>query len=187
MIDFSSVQRGDLKLGEFATSLTLADLIDTTNEQMDAFVSLVRDLSSNDVTFIASDSTVQEAAGWNVAHVITHFTASSEENAALSSILARGIDYPFEPRLRSEVAWTELTTPTACLQRLEESRRIQLSYLNAWPETPRLDTERTLPQAFAERVGTINAIGTVLLGLMHSDGHRAHAQEIAAQAQKIPS
>ncbi len=187
MIDFLPVQRNELKLGEFATGVTLPELIATINEQIDAFVSLVRDLSDNEVTFIATDPTAAETEGWNVAHVIAHFTASSEENAAVSSILARGISYPFEPRLRNEVEWTELTTGADCLQRLEESRRIQLSYLNAWPDTPKLDTERILPEAFAARVGTINAVGAVLLGLMHADGHRAHVQEIMAQAQKAPT
>ena len=187
VIDFSAVQRGELNVGELATRVTLPELIAATNEQIDAFVALVHDLSDREVTFIAKDSTAQDptgaaAEGWNVAHVIAHFTATSEENAAISSILARGIPYPFEPRLRSEVEWTRLTTATGCLQRLEESRRIQLSYLNAWPDMPNVDTERTLPEAFAARVGKINAVGAVLLGLLHGDGHRAHIQEITAQA-----
>ncbi len=69
--------------------------------------------------------------GWNVAHLVAHVTASSEEGAAVSSILARGIALEFEPRLRAEVDWTTLTTTAACIQRLEESRRIRQGYLSA--------------------------------------------------------
>ena len=101
----------------------------------------------------------------------------------MSSILARGIDYPFEPRLRAEVDWTTLTSTAACIQRLEESRRIRQGYLSAWPDQPRLDTHRTLPTAFAERVGPINAHGSALLGLFHEASQFAQLREIIAQAQ----
>ena len=185
MIDFSPIQRGELKLGEFATNVTLPELVAAINEQINAFVSLVRECSDHEVTFIATDPTAEDTMGWNIAHVIAHFTASSEENAAISSILARGISYPFEPRLRYEVEWTMLTTTAGCLQRLEESRRIQLAYLQAWPDMPNLDALRTLPEAFAARVGNINAVGAVLLGLMHGDGHLAHVQEIMAQTKLV--
>jgi hypothetical protein len=117
-----------------------------------------------------------------VAHLIAHVTASSEEGAAVSSILARGIDYPFEPRLRAEADWTTLTTTAACVQRLEESRRIRQGYLSAWPDQPRLDTQRALPAGFAERVGPMNAIGSCLLGLVHEAGQFAQLREIIAQA-----
>jgi len=69
--------------------------------------------------------------GWNVAHVIAHVTASSEE-AALSSILARGVDYPFELRLRAKADWTTLTTTAACIRRLAENLRMRHGYLRAW-------------------------------------------------------
>ncbi len=181
MIEFSAVQRGERKLADLATGLQVQDLINATDQQIDFFVESIRDLSDAQIMFVATDPTDAESVGWNVAHVIAHLTASSEENVAISSILARGISYPYEPRLRSEVEWTSLTTTAGCLQRLEESRRIQLSYLNAWPDAPRLDTQRTLPEAFAAHIGVINAIGAVLLGLMHGDGHRAQVQEIIAQ------
>jgi hypothetical protein len=118
--------------------------------------------------------------------LIAHVTASSEESAAISSILARGIDYPFEPRLRVEVDWTTLTTTAACLQRLEESRRFRQGYLSTWPDQPRLDTHRTLPAGFAERVGPMNAIGAYLLGLIHEAGQFAQLREIIRQAQAAP-
>ncbi|MEZ4868413.1 MAG: DinB family protein [Caldilineaceae bacterium] len=183
MIDFTAVFTGQRKIGELAADVTLADLKQATDAQIDEMVRLTRDLSDAQVTFVASDPAAEGGIGWNVAHLIAHVTASSEENAAVSSILARGIDYPFEPRLRVEVDWTTLTTTAACLQRLEESRRIRQGYLSAWPDQPRLDTHRTLPAGFAERVGPINAIGAGLLGLVHEAGQFAQLRDIITQAQ----
>lgn len=145
---------------------------------------LIRNRSDAEVVFVAADPQAEGGIGWNVAHLIAHVTASSEENAVVSSILARGLDYPFEPRLRVEVDWQTLTTTQACLQRLEESRRIRLGYLSAWPDQPRLDTYRALPEMFAARVGPMNAIGSCLLGLMHEAGQFAQLRDIITQAQQ---
>lgn len=183
MIDFSTVFSGQRKIGELAADVTLAELKAADTQQIDEMVGLVRDLSDAQAVFVASDPAAEGGIGWNVAHLIAHVTASSEENAAVSSILARGIDYPFEPRLRAEVDWTTLTTTAACLQRLEESRRMRQGYLSAWPDQPRLDTHRALPPAFAERVGSINAVGAVLLGLIHEAGQFAQLRDIVAQAK----
>jgi hypothetical protein len=183
MIDYTPVFNGQHKIGDLAADLTLDDLKAATNGQIDEMLTLIRDLSDAEVVFVASDPEAEGGVGWNVAHLIVHVTASSEENAAISSILARGIEYPFEPRLRVEVDWTTLTTTAACVQRLEESRRMRQGYLNAWPDQPRLDTHRTLPAAFAERVGSINAIGACLMGLVHEAGQFAQLREIIAQAR----
>lgn len=145
---------------------------------------LIRNRSDAEVVFVAADLALCLGIGWNVAHLIAHGTTSSEENAAVSSILARGLDYPFEPRLRVEVDWQMLTTTQACLQRLEESRRIRLGYLSAWPDQPRLDTYRALPEMFAARVGPMNAIGSCLLGLLHEAGQFAQLCDIITQAQQ---
>lgn len=186
MIDLSPVQRGELKIGEFAKGVTFPELAPSITEMMDAMIVLVRDLSDAECNYVSTDPTDAETVGWTVGHVIAHYTASTEENAAVSSILARGIAYPFEPRLRVETDWTMLNTTAACLQRLEESRRMQLAYLNTWPDTPRLDTERALPEAFAARVGPINAVASILLGFTHGAIHLAHMPEIVAQAKKVP-
>ena len=183
MINYTAVFSGQRKIGDLASDVTLDDLQIATNAQIAEMATWVRDLSDAQVVFVASDSQAEGGVGWNVAHLIAHVTASSEEGAAVSSILARGIDYPFEPRLRVEVDWTTLTTTAACLQRLEESRRIRQGYLSAWPDQPRLDTHRALPAGFAERVGPINAIGACLLGLFHEAGQFAQLREIIAQAQ----
>ncbi len=184
MIGFSMVTGGHERISDLAGRVTLGELTAATDAQIDAMVGLIRDLSDAQTVFVASDSEADGGVGWNVAHLIAHVTASSEENAAVSSILARGIDYPFEPRLRFETEWTELTTTVACVQRLEESRRIRQAYLGAWPDAPHLDTLRALPPGFAERVGPLNAIGACLLGLVHEDGQFAQLREIIAQAQR---
>lgn len=183
MIDFSTVSSGQRKISDLAGDVSLDDLKTATNEQIDEIVSQIHELSDAQVVFVASDPQAEGGVGWNVAHLVAHVTASSEENAAISSILARGIDYPFEPRLRVEADWTTLTTTAACLQRLEESRRIRQGYLSAWPDQPQLDTHRTLPAGFAERVGPMNAIGACLLGLIHEAGQFAQLREIIAQAR----
>ena len=183
MINYTAVFSGQRKISDLASDVTLDDLRIATDTQIAEMASWVRDLSDAQVVFVAPDSKAEGGVGWNVAHLIAHVTASSEEGAAVSSILARGIDYPFEPRLRVEVDWTTLTTTAACLQRLEESRRIRQGYLSAWPDQPRLDTHRALPAGFAERVGPINAIGACLLGLFHEAGQFAQLREITAQAQ----
>jgi DinB superfamily len=182
MIDFSPVFNGQRKIGDLAADVTLADLKVATDAQIDMMAGLVQGLSDAQVVFVAADAQAEGGIGWNVAHLIAHVTASSEENAAVGSILARGIDYPFEPRLRSEIDWETLTTTAACMQRLEESRRIRQGYLSTWPDQPHLDTHRTLPAAFAERVGPINAIGANLLGLVHEAGQFAQLRDIIAQA-----
>lgn len=146
---------------------------------MDAMIAVVRELSDDECNFVATDPTATETVGWTIGHVIAHYTASTEENSAVSSLLARGIAYPFEPRLRVEADWTQLNTTAACLQRLEESRRMQLAYLNTWPDTPRLDIEHALPAAFSAHMGPVNAIASILLGFTHGAIHLAHMQEIA--------
>jgi DinB superfamily len=183
MIDFSAVFSGQKRIADLAAEITLADLKAATDAQIDAILALIRDLSDAQSVFVASDPEAEGGVGWNVAHLIAHVTASSEENAAVSSILARGIDYPFEPRLRAEADWTSLTTTAACVQRLAESRRIRHGYLSAWPDQPRLDTQRTLPAGFAERVGPMNAVGSYLLGLVHEAGQFDQLREIIRQAQ----
>ncbi len=185
MIDFTAVFAGQRKIADLATDVTLDDLKAATDAQIYEMLNLIRDLKDAQVVFVASDPQAEGGIGWNVAHLIAHVTASSEENAAVSSILARGIDYPFEPRLRSEVEWTTLTTTAGCVQRLEESRRIRQGYLTAWPDQPRLDTHRALPAGFAERVGPMNAIAAGLLGLSHEVGQFAQLREIVAQARAV--
>jgi hypothetical protein len=87
MIDYTPVTSGQQKIADLAADISLDDLKTTTNEQIDTLVMLLRDLSDAQVVFVASDPEAEGGVGWNVAHLIAHVTASSEENATISSIL----------------------------------------------------------------------------------------------------
>lgn len=183
MIDFTAVSRRQKRMSDLAAEVTLEDLKAATEVQIAEMEALIRDLNDAQVVFVATDPEAEGGIGWNAAHLIAHVTASSEEGAALSSILARGIAYPVEPRLRVEMDWTKLTSAAACIERLAESRRIRQSYLSAWPDSPCFDTHLVLPAWFAERVGPLNAIGAYLLGLAHEAGQFDQLREILRQAR----
>ena len=121
--------------------------------------------------------------GWNVGHLIAHVTASSEEGAAISSVLARGIDYPFEPRLRAEVAWETPTTIAASIQRLEESRRMRQGYLSTWPIAHASTRIGPCPRRSPTALGPLNAVGAYLLGLIDAAGQLAQLRDIITQTQ----
>jgi len=107
----------------------------------------------------------EENIGWSLGHLVAHVTASSEENAALASLLARGIAYPREPRLRYETPWQQIATKAAAVQRLEESRRMRLGYLATFPDRPFLQVLRDSSERFIELFGEQNAIAVFLFGL----------------------
>lgn len=183
MIDFSAIRAGEQTFADLAGSLTVQDLKTATNEQIDDMIGQIEPLNDDQIVFVVSDPEAEGGIGWNVAHLVAHVTASSEENAAVGSVLARGIAYPWEPRLRTETDWNMITTRAACLQRLEESRRMRLAFLDTWPDQPDLASLRTLPEAFSRRVGPLNAVGTMLLGLSHESGQFAQLRDIIAQAK----
>lgn len=190
-ISFAPVNSGSMKLLAFAARFSPADLRAATNASVDAMLDLIAPLSDADVVFEPHDPDAhdpfavagEEHIGWNIAHLIAHVTASSEEWAAYSSILARGIVYPAEPRLRYETPWKDITTKAQCVQRLEESRRIRLGYLDAWPDAPRLDVLRELSPRFVERFGQMNAPTCFLFGLKHEIEHLPQMIEAARQAR----
>ncbi|MCU0511209.1 MAG: DinB family protein [Anaerolineae bacterium] len=190
MIDFSPVDKGEMKILEFSRSFSAEDLKRVTAESIDFMLALIADLDDAAVTFDPIDPEAndpfakpgEEKIGWSLAHLIAHVTASSEENAAYASILARGIAYPAEPRLRYETPWQDLTTQAQCVQRLEESRRLRLGYLAAMPDQPDLVTLRGLSPRYVERFGDMNAFASLLFGLWHEVGHHAQMQEVRRQA-----
>jgi hypothetical protein len=189
-LDFSPVHNKELNLMEFARQFSLIDLQAATNTSIDFMLGIVKSLNDQQVVFIPHDPNAhdphavpgEEHIGWSVAHLVVHTTASSEEWATYSSILARGIAYPAEPRLRYETNWHTVTTQAQCIQRLEESRRIRLAYLEAWPDQPDLDRQRELSPRFLERHGPINAKAAFLFGLRHEIEHHAQIQDAARQA-----
>jgi hypothetical protein len=200
MFDFSPIRNNEKKILEQVDGVTVQHLRDYTNESVDFLLSIIADLDDADVIFAPVDPNAndpyavagEENIGWNIAHLLVHVTASSEEWATYASILARGIVYPAEPRLRYETSWHDVTTKAQCIQRLEESRRIRLGYLDAMPDTPFLEIKRELSPRYVERFGEMNAVAAFLFGLMHETGHYeqledAKRQALAAKEQGVQS
>jgi hypothetical protein len=185
MIDFTPVNRDGLKLSDIQGQYTRQDLIDTTNEVIDMVLDLIRDLPDEYVTFQPIDPHAHDAAAtpeeaniaWTLGHVIVHTTASSEEGAALGATLARGVEPTW--RNRYEVPWETVTTIDQLVHRLEESRRIRLAYLNAWPDAPHLDVYFT---KLEKHWGALNAVGYTMVGLRHEVEHLDQIKDIIAQA-----
>jgi hypothetical protein len=192
IVDFTPVNDGGIKLADFAQQFSVADLRAATNASVDAWVDVVNDLTDAQVAFEPNDPNAHDTAakageeniGWSVAHLVLHVTASCEEWATFSSILARGIPYPAEPRLRYEPEWKTFTTMAQCLQRLEESRRMRLAYLDAWPDEPNLTVKREISERFVERIGEVNALTAYLVGLKHEVDHFEQVREAARQARE---
>jgi hypothetical protein len=190
LIDFSLVERGDVKMLEFSQQFSLADMKAATNASIDTILDIIKDMSDDQMTFLPFDPDAddphavegEEKIGWSLAHLVVHVTATSEEGAAFSSILARGIPYPKEPRLRYETNWHTVTSKAQAIQRLEESRRIRLAYIDTWPDTPFLDTFREMSEKAIEKVGYLNGPASFLSSLKHEWGHFAQFREVRRQA-----
>jgi hypothetical protein len=188
-VDLSPLVRNEVKPIEFAQHLTVKDLKTVTNGSIDTILDIIKDMDDAGVIFdpvdlLANDPHAkpgEEHIGWSIAHLVAHVTASSEEWAAYSSILARGIVYPAEPRLRYETPWREITTKKQCIQRLEESRQMRLSFLDSWPDKPHLDVYREMSPRFIERNGEVNAPAGFLYGLKHELGHYDQFRDVVSQ------
>jgi hypothetical protein len=192
LIDFSPIERKEKTWLEFVAPLTVDDLRAATNASLDTILSIIQDLNDEQITFLPYDPEAndphampgEEHIGWSIAHLVVHVTASSEEAAAISSNVARGIPYPREPRLRYETPWRDLTTKAQVLHRIAESRRMRLAYLDTWPDDPHLNVYRvTSPESIA-RWGHMNALAAFLYGLKHEVGHHDQFREVARQARE---
>lgn len=189
-INYKLVDERELTLLELSARYSVDDLRAATNESINTILDIIAGMNDADVIFDPIDPNAhdpyavpgEEKIGWNIAHLVAHVTASSEEWAAYSSLLARGITYPAEPRLRYETAWRAILTKAQCVQRLEESRRIRLAYLDTWPDEPHLHVFRQLSERFVERFGPMNAPAAFLFGLMHEVNHHEQFREVARQA-----
>jgi hypothetical protein len=192
IIDFSPIDRKEVKLLEFSQQFSPTDLKAATNASIDRMLSVVNELNDTQLTFLPHDPGAddphavegEEHIGWSVAHLVVHVTASSEEGAAFSSWLARGIATAREPRPRYEANWHTVTTKAQCIQRLEESRRIRLAYLDTWPDVPHLDVYRELSEKGLEYWGQLNAPAAFLNGLKHETGHYEQLLDAARQAKE---
>lgn len=191
-IDFTPLIKREAKVSEFAKDITKEQLREAANKSADYLLDLVSNMDDADVIFDPVDEDAndphavagEEHIGWNFAHLIAHVTASTEEWAAYSSILARGVPYPAEPRLRYETPWKDFTNKAQVVQRIEESRRMRNAFLDTWPDNPNLDIKRELSPRFIEIVGEINAIGAFVFGLTHELGHYEQIEDVKAQALK---
>lgn len=188
MFDFSPVDGGQ-HLIDLVQDLTLDDMRAYTHESIDLLHTLLDGLTDADVVFIPDDPNAHdpfaatkelEHIGWSVAHLVAHVTASSEEGAALSSLLARGI--PVSERPRYETPWQDILTVAQCVQRLEESRRMRMAYLDTWPDTPFLNVYRDISPRFTAKFGLMNAPAAYMFGLRHEVGHWDQFRDARRQA-----
>ena len=184
--DLRPVVRGEKKAGEVVAGWSVDDLRQATLDSLAAITAIIEQCSDADIAFEPVDPEAddpyakpgEEKIGWTLGHLVAHVTASSEESAAIASVLARGIAYPREPRLRYETEWRD-----KALQRLAESRRIRLGYLDAFPDTPHRETFRELSERGLEYFGPLNAFGQFASGLAHEVGHYEQFREAFRQAQ----
>ena len=177
----------DVKLADLQDTFTHADLIREVGEMMDTFLALVRDVPDAYVTFVPDDPEAHDPyaaderdirLAWTLGHVIVHVTASSEEGAARGAMLARGVGV--NGRSRYETPWQTVTTTAQIVHRLAESRRMQLAFLDAWPDAPHL--ENAFDEA-EEYWGRLNAVGMTLTGLRHASSHVEQVKKIIHQTR----
>ena len=190
MIDFSPMRDGDVTYLEYAAreDIGAQDLRRLSDESVDFLLGVLEGLADDDIVFDPEDPDAddpfavegEEEIGWNFGHLIAHVTASSEEGAALSSLLARGI--PASERPRYETPWRDIKTVAQVAQRLEESRRMRNAYLETWPDAPLLDVCRVVSERFTARFGEMNAPAAFLFGLSHEVGHYEQIEEVKRQA-----
>ena len=190
VLDFTPVRNSQITLTDLAANLSRDDLVKLTNEMIDAQLSLIADCTDADVVFVPDDPVAHDpfaedpeevSLAWTLGHVIVHVTASSEEAAAVSAELARGVKY--HGRSRYETPWQTIKTIKECRERLEESRRMRLASLEMWPDQPNLDNEyKSRPGAPA-----MNTLSRFIYGLMHDDDHMLHLANIVEQAKKARS
>ena len=186
MLDFTPVREKKLSFVDVMNGLTKADLYTLTNEMIDSMLHIIADAVDEDVVFVPQDPNANDTFGiaeetdlaWTLGHVVVHATASSEESAALASTLARGL--AVEGRSRYEVPWRTVHSVAQLHQRLEESRRMRIAFLDTWPDEPHLEvTYQPYPQ-----IGPLNAISRFIMGLYHDDSHLEQLREIMRQARE---
>jgi hypothetical protein len=185
MLEVQAYCEKKITLGQLIAGLTRDDLRRETDEMIELFLGQIAGCVDADVVFqpvdpLADDdnaATPEEVhMAWTLGHVIVHTTASAEEAAALAAELARGVAP--HGRSRHEVHWTGVRTIAACRERLEESRRMRLAGLGMWPASAHLQNER---EAWPKGP-VVNAVGLVVLDLMHEHSHLGQIGDIVQQA-----
>ena len=187
VIDFSPLRRREVSLQDLANGLTTGDLAKLTQEMCELQLALIAGAEDADVVFVPDDPEANDTfaatpedvgLSWTLGHVVVHATASSEESAALALVLARGL--PVEGRSRYEVPWQLATTVEFIRNRIQESLRMRLSMLNAWPASPHLENF----YAPYEGRPPMNAFGRFLSGLSHDDSHLDQIRKIMYQGKQ---
>ena len=189
MLDFTLVKNRTITFSDMARDLTATDLRNLTNEMIDTMLSIIVDATDTDVVFVPQDPNADDPFGipeeknlvWTLGHVAVHTTASSEESAALALTLARGLTP--EGRSRYEVPWRSVQTIDQVRNRFEESRRMRLAMLDAWPDEPHLEVVYSV----SPRFGPFNATARFLMGLYHDDDHLGQLREIMRQVREARS
>lgn len=180
----------DMTIADVQGRYTREDLIQITHQVIDAMLGMVRDVPDSFVTFLPEDPLADDPwcsspenryLAWTLGHVIVHTTASAEERAVHGSMLARGAEV--KGRSRYETPWQTVTTTQQIVQRLEESRRMRLAFLDTWPDAPHLDNLYQQRQ-YVERYGAMNAVGMTLFGIKHELEHLGQIEEIVRQAKE---
>ncbi|MCC6614822.1 MAG: DinB family protein [Anaerolineae bacterium] len=195
MIDFTQLTQPEARMLDLARHVSVMDLAEATHRSLDTLLALIREATDAMIVHAPHDPHAhdpyavagEEHIGWTLGHLVAHTTATSEEWAAYSSILARGIVYPRQPRLRYETAWRDIDTQAKAIQRLEESRRMRLAYLHTWPERPQLDVLLELSERAQERWGDMNAPAAFLFGLRHEVSHHDQVRDALRQARLAQS
>lgn len=180
VIDFSPLGNGIDQIEVVQSRIGREDVRETINSLYDFLLETVRPLTDAQVCFEPKDEKAENGVGWSVAHLVLHATASNEEGSTVASLLARGIVR--DGRFRHEPDWKDVTTAEAILQRIQESRRMCLAYLDAWPDRPALDVYRWMPEGSRMSNLKINALGTIAFSLWHGVGHQDQIRDAARQA-----
>lgn len=181
MLDFSGIRNRTTTFADLTKDLTKADLRRLTDEMIDTQLAIISDATDAGVVMIPVDPNANDTYGkpedkdlaWTLGHVIVHVTASSEESAALSSVLARGLTV--DGRSRYETPWESVKTVAQLRQRLEESRRMRHAFLDTWPDEPDLEMAQQLS------FGKFNAVSRFVVGLFHDNDHLEQLREIMRQ------
>jgi hypothetical protein len=170
-------------------NVTFDVLRQEVNRLYDAVAAVLDGLEDADISFepydpdaYDKDAATEEEKhiGWTLGHLVAHITATNEENALFTSLLARGIQQ--DGRIRTEVPWQEVDTVEKAVGRLEESRRIVLAYLDAIPDEPDLATLRPFSERAAAFFGPMNALASMIQGLGNHAGHLDQFADVRSQA-----
>lgn len=193
-IDFTPIRERTQKAIPFAAQFSLNDIRSAAIESIEYMLGILDGLTDADVTFVPDDPDAddphaipeEQHVGWSIAHLIVHVTASTEEYVSTAAVIARGINYPREPRLRYETHWKSVTTVTQCEQRLRESLRMRLAALDMFPDDI-LPGRWERSERFLELFGDVDAKAAYLFGLSHETSHHAQLAEARRQALTVRS